>query len=35
MFKYISNSFMIDYLTKEEPFIVKQKEKELEEFKNA
>jgi len=26
---------MNDYLTKEEPLIVKQKEKELEEFKNA
>lgn len=26
---------MNDYLTREEPLIVKQKEKELEEFKNA
>lgn len=35
MFKNISAKFMNDYLTREEPLIVKQKEKELEEFKNA
>jgi hypothetical protein len=35
MFQNISSKFMNDYITREEPLIVKQKEKELEEFKNA